>query len=77
MNARPKLLPNTLYLGDNGRCTCADHAGATAQATGRDLSGLSLVRLSDADIRYARESMRVNLKCETCGLDPLATERAS
>jgi len=35
----PVLEPDTLYFGDNGRCFCGRHAGASALYTGRDISG--------------------------------------
>ena len=46
MNAlsKSKLQAGALYLGDNGRCFCAAHAGATAHATGRDLSDSASTR---------------------------------
>ena len=32
---RPVLKPGALYLGDNGRCSCTEHAGMTPLYTGR------------------------------------------
>jgi len=60
------LNPTALYLGDNGRCFCGKHAGATAQATGRDLSGQKVHKLNAADMEYAKRELGVSFKCESC-----------
>jgi hypothetical protein len=44
------LRPGTLYLGDNGRCLCGEHAGAIAAITGCDPSGQPVMRLDYANI---------------------------
>lgn len=41
----PVLDGEAIYLGDNGRCFCGEHAGMTARYTGRDLSGQRVLRL--------------------------------
>jgi len=61
----PLLREDAIYLGDNGRCFCARHAGMTARYTGRDLSGQPVHRVTDADQREARR-MGVTLACEEC-----------
>lgn len=61
-----KLIPTALYLGDNGRCFCGNHAGAVAQATGRDLSGHRIHRVTDADQAYMRSEFGSALECESC-----------
>ena len=49
MNAPiPVLKPDTLYIGDNGRCFCGKHAGTSAKFTGRDISGQKVKKLSKA-----------------------------
>jgi hypothetical protein len=54
-----------LYLGDNGRCFCGTHAGVTAQATGRDLSGQRVHKVTEGDHAYMA-SIGSCIKCETC-----------
>lgn len=56
-----------LYIGDNGRVTCLLHAGATAQATGRDLSGQRLMPLDDeTKAELSRMIGGGPVCCETC-----------
>ena len=69
----PVLRAGRLYLGDNGRCTCGEHAGSTARFTGYDLSGLRMLAITPAIAqRWVRECHRLPA-CETCGR--LATVR--
>lgn len=58
---------NALYLCDNGACYCGAHLGCTAQATGRDLSGQKIHRITPADVRYLLDELDTLLSCETCG----------
>lgn len=60
------LNESTLYLGDNGRCTCGKLrcAGMTAHLSGRDLSGQKMEPLS------TRDAIANGLRCEGCGLQP-------
>ena len=44
----PVLAPDTLYLGDNGRCFCGRHAGTSAIYSGRDISGQPVERVNVA-----------------------------
>lgn len=57
-----------LWIGDNGRITCKDHAGVTAQCSGmrRDLSGGRMDRLTVADAREFATLTGVEPSCETC-----------
>ncbi|MBI3818420.1 MAG: hypothetical protein HY286_07000 [Planctomycetes bacterium] len=60
------LDPDTLYLGDNGRCLCGRCSGATAQYTGRDISGQKVEPVTESTIlEFARMGFRV--RCEGCG----------
>lgn len=63
---KPVLKPDTIYLGDNGRAFCRDHAGASALYTGRDLSGQKLHKVTDADQRYAEREWGRRITCEGC-----------
>jgi len=62
---RPVLKPGALYLGDNGRCFCTEHAGMTALYTGRDLSGQKVPEVTAADHAYAKTEGWA-IKCERC-----------
>ena len=55
-----------LYLTDNGRCLCGEHLGHTAKATGRDISGQKILRLTPDMLR--KEGI-ARFGCETprCG----------
>lgn len=59
--------PDTIYLGDHGHAYCGAHLGATAEATGRDLSGQEIHAVTPEDARYALEEIGHRLDCETCG----------
>ncbi len=61
------IRPAALYLGDNGRCLCGDHLGATAQATFRDISGQRLHCVTKSDADALMLSPGIELRCETCG----------
>jgi len=61
------LVATALYLGDNGRAFCGGCAGATARASGCDLSGQPVLRVTAADFRA--EGLPVP-SCETCGRPP-------
>jgi len=63
---KTKLQPDALYLGDNGRCFCGRHAGASASMTGRDISGQRVHRVTEADIAYAKTQLGHVMQCETC-----------
>jgi hypothetical protein len=63
----PVLTPRALYLGDNGRCFCYRHGGATATYSGRGLSGQPVKRMTTKDVRTA-QVMGWTPACETCGV---------
>lgn len=71
MERHPKIRPEVVYLGDNGRAYCGDHLGAMATATMRDLSGQSIEAVTP-DMAKEAESMGVTLTCEQpgCGRTP-------
>lgn len=62
---KPVLRDDALYLGDNGRCLCGKHCGASARYTGRDTSGQKVARVTAADLVEAARDGFV-LACETC-----------
>jgi hypothetical protein len=41
-----KIDPTALYLCDNGACCCGEHLGMTAKATGHDISGQKIIRIT-------------------------------
>ena len=41
------VLKDGLYLGDNGRCFCFEHAGASAKYSGHDISGQKVLRVNE------------------------------
>lgn len=52
MNEQRKVLkPESLYLGDNGRCLCGEHSGMMAQYTGRDISGQQVIEITPEVLR--------------------------
>jgi hypothetical protein len=55
-----------LYLCDAGHCLCAAHLGATARATGRDISGQAVHRVTEDDQHYMRHVYARSLSCEVC-----------
>lgn len=64
----PVLKPDAIYIGDNGRSFCGEHAGATAKYTGRDLSGLEVFLVTpERALEYSRLSKGGRVTCETCG----------
>lgn len=71
MTATATTKPEALYLGDNGRCLCGEHLGATARHTGRDLSGQPVMEVTPPVAKDAKD-MGVTLQCEKprCGRIP-------
>jgi len=66
----------TLYLGDNGRLTCADFrcAGATAHSSRmtHDLSGQPMLRLTPEMVRTMLRDLAPHglaVACERCGAE--------
>jgi len=67
----PLAAPTGLFLGDNGRLFCArfECAGATAHATGRDLSGQRADALSTLDLAALERDTGLIPRCEGCNRD--------
>ena len=66
IETKPVLKAGALYLGDNGRCFCPDHAGASARYTGRDISGQRVHRITEADRAAWRIEVGSEPQCEDC-----------
>lgn len=66
--AEPKIVlePDTLYEGDNGRLFCGIHGGASAQYTGRDLSGHKIHKVTAVDRQSFQAQVGRPPACETC-----------
>jgi hypothetical protein len=62
------LRPLTLYITDNGRIVCDQHAGASAKATGRDISGQRVDAVTDAFAARWLADVGEQVACEDCGL---------
>lgn len=60
-----------LYIGDNGRLTCASLrcAGSSAHFTGHDLSGQKLALMTRQDCAEWTEALGAPPSCETCGAE--------
>lgn len=67
---KPAFVPDdaAIYLTDNGAAYCGAHLGATARATGRDISGQRIYRLTADDAAFWQaHHMAGHLPaCETC-----------
>lgn len=63
---RAPKLEQQLFIGDNGRIFCAAHMGATARATGRDLSGQPVHPVNDDDRVCWLDMMGKPMACECC-----------
>lgn len=55
-----------LYFTDNGAVLCGDHLGMTAKASGRDISGQKIEKVTPDDVRWA-QGEGWTIKCEHCG----------
>ena len=62
----PTLADHAVYMGDNGRLMCRDCAGATARASGCDLSGQRVERLDASAVREIAVAVGHAIGCE-CG----------
>lgn len=61
------LVRDAIYVGDNGRLLHGRCSGASAQYTGRDISGQRVQRLSAAELVALRaEFGRDRTMCEYC-----------
>ena len=65
--AHPSINADTVYLTDNGAAYCGLHLGASAMATGRDISGQEIYAIRPEDLR---ESGMDRIRCEECGKKP-------
>ncbi len=67
-----RIKDDTCYLTDNGAVYCGEHLGATARATGRDISGQRIDAITPADAAEA-DRMGIELQCERpgCSRTPL------
>lgn len=60
------IISTALYLCDNGMVLCGRHLGASARATGRDISGQPIHRMTAMDKRqWVLEAGRP-VRCEIC-----------
>ena len=59
----PVLDDEAVYINVNGALTCGEHAGSAARATGRDLYGVPLERVSAAVVARHPD---LDWKCEQC-----------
>ena len=66
VDPKPVLEDDRLYCGDNGRCFCGLHAGASARYTGFDVSGQRVWAISDQDREEWRRELGRGPSCETC-----------
>lgn len=58
--------PDTIYLTDNGAAYCGEHLGATARASGRDISGQRIEPITPEALQEAR-LLGWHPACERCG----------
>ena len=65
ISAKKKVLPDALYIGDNGAMFCGNCAGASAAYTLRDISGQRIYRVKHADA-VALMADGVPCACEGC-----------
>lgn len=74
---KTKLKPDSIYLGDNGRAFCGEHAGASATYTGRDLSGQPVMEITPDMLRDEPDAARIQCEQPRCGKRPSALWRAA
>lgn len=60
------LIKGELYIGDNGRVFCAEHAGYSAQTTGRDISGLEVHKVSREEMQFSVGQFGTEIGCDVC-----------
>lgn len=63
---QPILKSDALYIGDNGRAFCGEHAGTAALYTGRDLSGQPVMKVTEQDQKHAERTAGFRVRCEEC-----------
>ena len=64
--------PDAAYFTDNVALLCGEHLGATAKASGLDISGQRIQKVTPIDAVVAKREHGMDLKCETCGAIPLS-----
>jgi hypothetical protein len=66
---KPKLRPDLIYQGDNGRLFCGESrcAGASSYYTGRDISGQKVATYLPDDVAMFEEMLGKLPACEGCG----------
>lgn len=64
-----RISDSTVYLTDNGAAYCGAHLGASAKATGRDISGQPIVAVTADVARQANAECGYVPTCEhpKCG----------
>lgn len=62
-----RINENTVYLTDNGAAYCGKHLGATARATGCDLSGQPIIAVTADVARQSNDDFGYVPTCEQCG----------
>jgi len=65
---RTPTTKKTLFFVDNGALLCTKHLGATAAATGRDISGQKIHRISAAEYAELCKMVGKTVDCETCSV---------
>lgn len=67
---KPKLKPDVLYVGDNGRLFCGklSCAGMSSHFTGRDISGQKVVKCTKEDAADWHQAQLGIPECEGCGM---------
>jgi hypothetical protein len=67
---------STIYFTDNDATYCGDHLGASAKATGRDISGQPILAVSKHAARVSL-AMGYPVACEKCGKAAATTPAGS
>jgi hypothetical protein len=62
-----KINDATVYLTDNGAAYCGAHLGATAKATGHDISGQPILQVTPAIAAECEYTYGYVPQCELCG----------
>lgn len=63
-----KIKADGIYITDNGAVYCGKHLGATAQLTGRDISGQTILPITPAIAQSEFKNYRFEFACENCGV---------
>lgn len=65
--SRPVLQRFSLYITDNGRVVCGQHAGHSATYTGRDISGQRVLLVTKTAAAAWLAEVGEGICCEDCG----------